>query len=223
MQTYAFFSDSQAALNALKSVTYTSKLVWDCVVMLQKLAICNRVNLYWVPGHCGVVGNEKADELARQGSESKFVGPEPFCAVSSCSLKLELKEWEKSQVLLNWESTRIARHAKRFIIPNASITQKLLGFSKKDLSTYTGLITGHCPSRHHLKIIGKTDSDICRFCCNEVESAQHLLCECTAIFNKRRKFLDKGLLEPWEIWAISPYKVLNFIRNIISCWENAFH
>ena len=217
------FSDSQAALNALKSVACTSKLVSDCVVMLQQLATHNKVNLYWVPGHCGVEGNEKADELARHGSEMEFVGPEPFCGVSSCILKMEFKEWEKSQVLLNWSSTTIARHAKQFIQPNALITQKLLGFSKKDLSTYIGLITGHCPSKYHLKIIGKTDDDVCRFCYNEVENAQHLLCECTAIFNQRRKFLDKGLLEPREIWAISPYKVLRFIRNIIPCWENAFH
>lgn len=44
-------SDSQAALNALKSATCTSKLVWECVQSLQKLSCHNQVNLYWVPGH----------------------------------------------------------------------------------------------------------------------------------------------------------------------------
>ena len=217
------FSDSQAALNALKSVTCTSKLVWDCGKMLQQLATNNNVNLYWVPGHCGIEGNEKADELARLGSAMKFVGPEPFCGVSTSSLKTILKEWEKSQVQSNWNSTTIARHAKRFVNPNAQITQKLLSLSKKDLKTYTGLVTGHCPCGYYLKLIGRLDDDRCRFCLLEIENAQHLLCECVAIFNKRRKFLDKGLLEPWEIWVCSPFKVLNFIRNIIPCWDIACH
>ena len=28
----------------------------------------NTVNILWVPGHTGVLGNERADELARPGS-----------------------------------------------------------------------------------------------------------------------------------------------------------
>jgi ribonuclease HI len=35
---------------------------------LSALAERNEVTLMWVPGHSGILGNEKADELARQGA-----------------------------------------------------------------------------------------------------------------------------------------------------------
>jgi hypothetical protein len=48
---------------------------------LQRLSIYNTVQLLWVPGHCGIIGNEEADGLAGVGSESKFYGPEPCLIV----------------------------------------------------------------------------------------------------------------------------------------------
>jgi len=39
------FSDSQAALNALKAYTCQSKLVWECILALKQLATTNNVNL----------------------------------------------------------------------------------------------------------------------------------------------------------------------------------
>lgn len=214
------FSDSQAALNALKSFTCTSKLVWECIQLLQQLSNKNTVNLYWVPGHCGVDGNEKADELARLGSSKCLLGPEPFCGVSSCSIKMELRNWEKSMIGLNWNNTIIARQAKKFVQPNASNTKKLLSLSKKDLCTYIGLITGHCPAKYHLRLIKKVDDDICRFCNEEIETSEHLLCNCAALFNRRAKFFDKRLLQPSEIWISSPIKVVRFIRHVIPDWDN---
>jgi hypothetical protein len=40
------------------------------------------VGLYWVPGRAGVQGSEIANELAKDGSAVKFVGPEPALGVS---------------------------------------------------------------------------------------------------------------------------------------------
>ena len=57
------FSDSQAALKAISAFVCYSRLVWECITLLKELAGKNRVNLFRVPGHCGIAGNEAADQL----------------------------------------------------------------------------------------------------------------------------------------------------------------
>jgi ribonuclease HI len=66
-------SDSQTAIKALDKHQITSKLVWDCRQSLTQLASHNRVQLIWVPGHEGIVGNETADQLAKTGSDHPFI------------------------------------------------------------------------------------------------------------------------------------------------------
>ena len=213
------FSDSQAALNALKSFQCRSKLVWECIQSLSQLCQRNQVNLYWVPGHCGVEGNEKADTLARLGSSTHFIGPEPFCGVSSSALKMELISWESRKIELNWRCSVGALQAKRFIQPNSKKRRNLLRLNKKDLSTITGLFTGHCPTRYHLKKLGKLDNESCRLCNLEAETSEHLLCECSALFQCRLKMFGRAIVEPHDIWSASPNVVVRFIRSAIPNWD----
>jgi ribonuclease HI len=62
---------------ALSSHTVSSRLVLQCQNFLQGLSIHNRVQLFWVPDHCGIIGNEKADGLAGVRSKSSICEPEP--------------------------------------------------------------------------------------------------------------------------------------------------
>jgi ribonuclease HI len=213
------FSDSQAALKALCACKCSSKIVWECILSLRRLCQTNTVNLYWVPGHCGIEGNEMADNLAKLGSNSQFVGPEPFCGISNCSIKMEIRRWEEQKVVANWMAVSRCNQSKRFITPNVKNTKKLLELNKRALCTYTGLVTGHCPSKYHLKNIGRVQNDICRFCNLESETSEHLLCSCGALYRSRCKFLDKGCLHPSEIWSANPGKVIGFINHIIPDWE----
>jgi ribonuclease HI len=65
----------------------------QCQNSLQGLSIHNEVQLFWVPGHCGIIGNEEADSLLEVGSKSSFCGPEPCLLVPR---SLMTHEWQKN-------------------------------------------------------------------------------------------------------------------------------
>jgi RNase H len=86
-------SDSQAALIALESYNFTSKLVAECLDSLKRLTTKCKLTLMWISGHTGVDGNEQADRLANKGSETHFIGSESFFGYSSMKYKIDPHEW----------------------------------------------------------------------------------------------------------------------------------
>jgi ribonuclease HI len=97
-------SDSQAAIKALDKHQITSKLVCYCHKSLTQLARNNRVQLIWVPGHEGIVGNEMSDQLARTGYEHPFIGPQPACGISIEVAKKAVRNWTNRNHKKHWES-----------------------------------------------------------------------------------------------------------------------
>jgi ribonuclease HI len=81
-KTICICSDSWASLLALASHTVSSRLVLQCRQSLQGLSIHNRVL-----GHCGIIENEEADDLARVGSKSSFCDLEPCLPVPRSLIK----------------------------------------------------------------------------------------------------------------------------------------
>jgi len=85
------FSDSKASiLSAASTETVISTEARDCQDLIRQLKGKHKqIALQWIPGHCQITGNEKADVLAKKGAKitQTYIRETPYH-----SIKLHLKQ-----------------------------------------------------------------------------------------------------------------------------------
>ncbi|XP_029054748.2 uncharacterized protein LOC114882034 [Osmia bicornis bicornis] len=188
-------SDSLAALRALHKVEIGSKLVKDCALTLRQLSLNNRVKLLWVPGHAGIPGNERANELARLGATGSQPCHEYPIAVSTYTLKDLAKDWLNQEFTRLWHNANGMRHTRALLEgPSQKLGDTLIHLDRAQLRVLLGLVTGHWYTRKHLARMGLTEEWTCPRCEEEDETPLHVLLRCRELRALRGSIL--GTMEP---------------------------
>ena len=79
---------------------------------LSELATCNSVQLVWVPGHENILGNERADELAKKGVDTSFTGHEPVLGLPYSVVKRAIGDWMERKHIECWKSGKDCKYSK---------------------------------------------------------------------------------------------------------------
>lgn len=198
-ETIYICSDSQSAIEAIGSTLVKSKMVHECKQRLNELGSRNKVTLIWVPGHEGIPGNEKSDELARLGAENRFIGPEPRFGISMTTRKHLVKNWLRNEHSRTWSNYNGARHTKTFCgTPSKEISQALLNLSRTDIKRVVEVVTNHCSLNEYLFKIGYSVSPRC-LCGYDAETGRHIIAECPSYRTFRWKIFHKHELQESDL------------------------
>lgn len=210
----AILSDSQAAIRAINAYVVTSKLVWDCITRLNELGSTNTVTIHWVPGHNDIHGNEMADKLAKKGSATPLMGPEPFCGINSRLAEDILRIHFRSEWDNYWLDSPGCRQAKRLLgTHNPKRSVSLLDLTRTKLRKGTAFLTGHCRLGKHLTTMGLREDKVCRFCKSGDETPEHLLLECMALMRHRSSTTGHRILNTRTARLLQPSTTITFLEK----------
>jgi ribonuclease HI len=177
------FTDSQAALKALRRPRMPSGQVYlaGCLDLIRQLGAKGiPTELRWIPAHQGVIGNELADQHAKEAAQEPQGLENPhnryihLAAAAKRQIRSEAKiEWERA-----WAKERTSRPMKRLIeAPTKKALAYWSGLRKATSSILMQLRTGRIGLSAYLSRINRRDSPRCD-CDLGNQTVTHVLLDC---------------------------------------------
>jgi ribonuclease HI len=213
-QTINIFSDSLNCLLQLNSGRSSSRLTIETVKLLNKLGRHNNLNLIKVKAHVGIVGNERADFLAKKGADTPPIGPEPFLTISWSNIVTDLLKKAREETANRINNHRIRPNAKTPLLSYIGrYGFKLASNNKKHIREITHFFSDQC-WLHNSR--NKRESIISPFCdhCQDIEeTAEHFIGECPAYVMARVQIFGVPYIGlPQIINEFGTNKLIQFIN-----------
>lgn len=179
---YVVFTDSRSSIQHLARCTSTFRgrpIAYTVIKSLLKLKSQNKeVIIQWIPSHIGIVGNDKADFLAKEAStDGTDFQTTPYY--------IDYIPVLKNVCLQNWKEYFDLRSREkgiwyRTIQPQPSYTPWIdkCFLSREDLTILLRLRSGHMPLNKFGFIMKKLTSPLCSACNDDEEDTYHILMRC---------------------------------------------
>lgn len=211
-------TDSLSAIKALKNAKNSFKTHHMVAHLCEKINRMSsngiRVELVWVPSHCGVMGNERADKLANEAHENPDESK-----LEKFNFKEKSDQRFKTKTCIKWQEEWSASDKGRFcfsIVPRISSRAwfKSADFSRKEIVFWNRIITNHSRCASSLNRFKIVDTPLCP-CGKNYESVDHIVFECdlTSDSDMKQKLRNIGFHPPWCIRDIIAIEIQNSEKN----------
>ncbi|KAL5264058.1 hypothetical protein ACHWQZ_G005228 [Mnemiopsis leidyi] len=210
----AIFSDSQAVIKALNNPQVKSRMILETINSLNTLGNNNKVSINWIPGHEGVPGNERADELARQGSSTRPVGPEPFVPLPTSFITREIHNSLTNSHLKEYNKAKLSEKGKTPLLHYLKTCgYRTISNSGTNIRWLTWLYTGHSPLNYFQHKTGNFTTPLCATCGIEEETSEHFLCNCFGYMTIRLRIFGKHILTMEELASYKTDKIIKYVKS----------
>ena len=171
-------SDSKSLAEALSLNHWKDDDPW--LKQIKNLAYDMRaeVTLLWIPSHCDVDGNERADELAKHGSELDQSATPVIHKIVKAKIKNRTWDIQHNRAAAVYGD----RRSSKFDVERQ--------WPVEVRSLYCRLRTDHAVElkRYRCDFLQLEEDPYCEMGCGEVEDIEHVLCRCVATLAARVKY-----------------------------------
>ncbi|KAH7557896.1 hypothetical protein BM1_05168 [Bipolaris maydis] len=197
------YADNQAAIFRLQTASDKPGQEWQlrCSKAAKKLQEKGILpTIQWVPGHQGVIGNEKADALAKEATKLDPSSSRTSLAIIGSRIK-QLGEREWLSYLGQYRRKAIALNPTTYAARYKWKTRKQIATpptSREASSAFFQLKLGHCYLRDFLFKRGKVDSKVCPCNYRATQDAAHILLNC-ALYKEARTKMQEASKDPLSL------------------------
>ena len=183
------FSDARSCLEAIKTQEFKNKAIRDLAIHLSSFLEDHRITLVlqWIPSHCNIPGNERADILAKRGASKE----QPIKPVSQTTAKQIIKSKCKVEWQNTWTRSEKGRAMFKYI-PKPNKKDPINSLKRKDQVIIFRLRTTHVQLNAHLNRITKDHPPACPLCGYREETVNHFLFDCPTLQDIRKDFLPQN-------------------------------
>lgn len=203
------YSDSLSALKAILNTNNDDHLVTS--IRRKLYENIGRISLYWIPGHVGIGGNERADREAKLAARSPLI-----------VLQLPSQNHARSVIarhLARGNQTRWSSD-RSFLHHHAPIYSDILPFTglSREMGVKLSRVRLGCTLATHLHLYNSTPAPGCRHC-SETLSIRHAILECPS--NSNVSFVFS--VSPMEALKLDNSSKIGLIRELLvhhGLWNN---
>ena len=144
------------------------------------------LKMQWIPGHTDLYGNDRADILAKQGSNKT----QPPKATTLKTTKQIIKQKYKENWMKDWTSGTTGRKVYKYM-NTLKPSDDMRKLKRKDQTAIFRLRTEHVPFNLHLNRFNPAIPPLCALCDFRYETVEHVLFHCRELGDLRQKYLPK--------------------------------
>ena len=201
------YSDSMSCLQAIEGEDTENPFICHIMNLLWSLSDKGtRVRFCWVPSHCGIDGNERVDQLAKETLDQDI---DPLASVHYTDMKPLVNSYIQKLVQTKWD---IAVHGRDLYLvkPTLGPPKKFQHLTRAEEVVITRLRIGHTKAtKSH--ILSRGPPTGCHHC-GQTLTIDHMLLECALLQECRDEYYTADSLNAL-FEAVPETCIVEFLRE----------